>query len=363
MLWINYQNFNDQVELLKTIEKAKGAEYSELLDLIISVLKSEIFEKYSFQKCLSRANLKDEQSLSSISKVLEWINSRTVDELEVACLDFWKQTISLLDTLKDKDNYRMINDLSPLDIRKVACAVSKSELGAEATGLIEQCAVCIRTRAEKYPNPLHEAQNSYANAYLTVYKKVNGANMEAFDGAKPSSKHILAIEPQLVIDLLNSEQSVLEIEKRDMDVFAKRKENIITLFNSKIIEKLQEERSKTGEDFDKLDKMYMEINDLSYFHLLIRMLFADQKETFPKLLDMYCINHLISIMHSTVYYEWKPELIAKQASLAEVTNLFDEFIKDVKNKTAEQQFLDAATEYAKDREQHIMNQIKTSLQL
>ena len=376
---VKLSNGDDQIKFLQTMEKL----YNEnLIDVIISVLKREEFAKYNIQKCLSRADQQDEQSLPNINRLIEWITSRTTDELDLACLTFWKLSVILVDNFsklkvnddQDQSNHdlsfwnrlRNLSDgLSPLDISKLGSAVSIAEFGVEAMGLVEQCALCIRTRAKKDPNPLHEAQSTYANAYLTIYKKVNGANMNAVSERRASAMHYLAVEPQVVIDLLNSEEVVLKLTNWPLELSASHKKNAIALLNSKIIGKLQEQKSKAGEPLKQASMIELQVEEWMKVEKVSKILKRSNNEKKIALvfLELCPINQLLSYLHSNVYCEWKPKPIAKQVSLAEITALFDEYSKDVTNKTAEQNFLDAAEEYVKGREQQIMNQIKTSLNL
>ena len=182
----------DQIALLETLNKVEGKNYHYLPYLLIdAVEKSETEDR--IRNSLHEADFKNPQHLANINEALKWVRSCEKDAFKLARLDLWMQFVAFVQSLTDsfdevhaskkttlvQDLHDMASLISPHRMQELGEYLSLSKIGAEGTKLIEQCALCMQKRFESDPtNDRFKADHKFAQAYVNLYKSVNGANLE-----------------------------------------------------------------------------------------------------------------------------------------------------------------------------------------
>lgn len=186
------QKPEDQIALLETVQRLKPNKNEESDRVLINVLISAINKKPVESKMslyLVLADFKLPQKLAAITEAIERIRKSGGTALEHATLDFYKVFASLAQGLVGRfdekiENVTLLDKLhgvagySPFDIEAVGRALSKANIGAEGTLLVEQSALCIQKRSESEPaNEKYQKEHGFAQGFLKIYKSVKGENI------------------------------------------------------------------------------------------------------------------------------------------------------------------------------------------
>ena len=237
----------DQVELLETVKILKGkfsADYS-LAEILISSAKKEPLED-GIKAYLDRADFTNDQQLSAIGEALEKMRISGGSPLELASLDFWKQVVSLVKSLKPRfeekvglgGNLRsslseMVGLITPFSLEVLGKELSGSNIGAaEGADLVKQCAHCIEERSKSDPSDVNKAESAYAKAYLAFYLAVKGVGMHLLDAVMtPYEEALKAAGPQVVTALVQSKERLCAL--KGTDPANSLKDKITALVNAK----------------------------------------------------------------------------------------------------------------------------------
>ena len=183
----------DQISLLETVIEL--ANHSYLADLLLAAAKQLSLDQ-KIHDSLRVADFRDAQQLVTLNEAFKWMHACGGTPYELARFELWMLFIALVQSLSPRfdevtqngkrtligDLHEMSFQISLYQIDKLGEYLSRSNIGAEGTKLVEQCALCLEKNYElnltvKWIKYSHD----FAQGYLKIYKSVKGANMEDKD--------------------------------------------------------------------------------------------------------------------------------------------------------------------------------------
>ena len=338
----------DQIELLQTLRKLKGrcTVDAYLVDLLLSSAKKEpvggIIKEY-----LTYADFNKDEHMSVISEAMAKMPISGWSLLEQACIDFWKQFVSLSQTLKSKLQY-IAKRISPLDIETLGSNLSEFNLGDKGTSLVEQCVNCITIKNREEPSEKNEAAQVYAQAYLKLYKTVNGAGMDTLYTDKPIPKFFKDVDSQTLADLI--------LSKVKLDNWRNKK--LIKLVNSNIIAEVDKRFEIVGEQVPEDWEHFVHPLHIASCNL------PDGTTLTEAHLDVLVLNNLRDFFDRYLICEWNPVPVTQHVTLEEVVSSFEAFnankLANGKNvdQALKDEFIGKAETYQRMRKQMLFDELK-----
>ena len=343
----------DKIKFLEKIKVLKSKDIEEsLIDMLIAYIKKESLEPFLW--CyLANTTFGNSQHMSSIIDVLTDLSS-----YDHPCSDsagFWKNALvflqSLTKTIDEKELELIASEISPYDIRGVSECLSSRNLGAQGKDLVKYSAYCIKRRAvEIGAGELEKAEYKFAQAYKEIYEAVNGENMASLLNDPPNEVHYLAVEPQVVADLIDSESRICSNRP---SIFRSIRSKVIEIVNSKVLTELLARKEKFNDLPDNVNS-----NPTAYLNgqsLDINI--------FPRVLEVFTIKQLLIFFKHNFFCETKIAQADHPATLQEVTDLFVLFSQDKTNETLKKNLSSACGRYLPTLRQKIVEEIKTTLKI
>ena len=301
----------DQVELLQTVRRLKKSYTADacFVDLLLSSARKRPVED-DIKEYLTYADFNKDEHLSVISEAMAKMSISGWSLLEQACIDFWKQFVSLSQgtnqTLKE-DLHNKVNSVSPLKIESVGDILCK--LGDKGTPLVEQSAHCINIKNSEEPSVRNEAAQVYAHAYLKMYKAVNGAGMNTLYKGMHSMNIFKSVDSQILVDLI--------LSKVKLDNW--RDSKLVELVNSNVIDELTKRLKVVREHIPENWSNFYHHSKITDSNLPNGFTLSEAH------FDVIVLNRLHNFFARNLICEWKPVPATQHVTLAEVVSSFEAF--------------------------------------